>query len=80
MYLSDVYTVPLNLAGIPGISVPCGFVGGLPVGLQVIGRPFDEATMLNVAYAFERATTFHAARPPLTLAAEADAGRRPGST
>ena len=65
MYLSDVYTVPLNLAGIPGISVPCGFVGGLPVGLQVIGRPFDEVTVLNVAHAFERATTFHAARPPL---------------
>ncbi|HLW59812.1 MAG TPA: Asp-tRNA(Asn)/Glu-tRNA(Gln) amidotransferase subunit GatA [bacterium] len=64
MYLSDIYTVPLNLAGIPGISVPCGFVGGLPVGLQVIGRPFDEETILNVAYAFERATPFHTARPP----------------
>ena len=64
MYLSDVYTVPLNLAGIPGVSVPCGFTDGLPVGLQVIGRPFDEGTMLNVAYAFEQATPFHTMRPP----------------
>jgi aspartyl-tRNA(Asn)/glutamyl-tRNA(Gln) amidotransferase subunit A len=79
MYLSDVYTVPLNLAGIPGISVPCGFAGGLPVGLQVIGRPFDEATMLNLAYAFEQATAFHAARPPVVGLAEAE-GRRPATT
>ena len=79
MYLSDVYTVPLNLAGIPGISVPCGFVGGLPVGLQVIGRPFDEITVLNVAHAFERATTFHAARPPLAIAAQVDSGPRPAT-
>jgi len=65
MYLSDVYTVPLNLAGVPGVSVPCGFVGGLPVGLQIIGRPFGEAEMLNVAAAFERATAFHEAHPPM---------------
>jgi len=69
MYLSDVYTVPLNLAGLPGISVPCGFVGGLPVGLQVIGRAFDEQTILNVAHAFEQATEFHTRRPPLGRAA-----------
>ncbi len=65
MYLSDVYTVPVNLAGVPGISVPCGFVEGMPVGLQIIARPFEEATMLNVAYAFEQATPFHKARPPI---------------
>ncbi len=69
MYLSDVYTVPVNLAGVPGMSVPCGFVGGLPVGLQIIGRPFDEATILNVAYAFEQATPFHTVRPPLVAGA-----------
>jgi aspartyl-tRNA(Asn)/glutamyl-tRNA(Gln) amidotransferase subunit A len=64
MYLSDVYTVPLNLAGLPGISVPCGFAEGLPVGLQVIGRAFDEQTICNVAHAFEQATPFHTRRPP----------------
>jgi aspartyl-tRNA(Asn)/glutamyl-tRNA(Gln) amidotransferase subunit A len=69
MYLEDVYTVPLNLAGLPGISVPCGFVGGLPVGLQVIGRAFDEQTILNVAHAFEQATAFHVKRPPLAQSA-----------
>jgi aspartyl-tRNA(Asn)/glutamyl-tRNA(Gln) amidotransferase subunit A len=77
MYLSDVYTVPLNLAGNPGISVPCGFAGGLPVGLQIIGRPFDEITVLNIAHAFERATAFHGARPPFAVAAEVDAGPSP---
>ncbi len=65
MYLADVFTVPLNLAGLPGISVPCGFAGGLPVGLQIAGRAFDEATVLDVAYALEQATEFHRARPPL---------------
>jgi len=54
MYLSDVYTVSVNLAGLPGISVPCGFSSeGLPVGLQLIGKPFDEATLLRAAYAVE---------------------------
>ena len=54
MYLSDVYTVSVNLAGLPGISVPCGSSDGLPVGLQLIGKPFDEGTILRVAYAVER--------------------------
>ena len=54
MYLSDVYTVPANLAGLPGISVPCGFDSkGLPVGLQLIGKPFDEETLLRIAHAAE---------------------------
>jgi len=54
MYLSDVYTVPVNLAGLPGISVPCGFdSGGLPIGLQLIGKPFDEETLLRLARAAE---------------------------
>ncbi len=56
MYLSDVYTIALNLAGYPGISIPCGLAGGLPVGLQIMGRPWDEPTVLRVARAYELAT------------------------
>ncbi len=63
MYLNDVYTVPANLAGLPGISVPCGFdAQGLPIGLQLIGKPFDEETLLRVAHAVEPAEN---ALPPL---------------
>ena len=66
MYLSDIFTVPVNLAGIPGISLPCGFSSaGLPIGLQIIGRPFDEETILRVAYAFEQQTDYHRRKPPL---------------
>ncbi len=65
MYLSDIFTLGPSLAGIPGISVPCGFVDGMPVGLQILGRAFDEATVLKVAYAYEQATTWHTMRPPL---------------
>ena len=76
LYFSDVYTVPVNLAGVPGISIPCGLAGGLPVGLQVIGRPFGEETVLNVAYAFEQDTAFHGMRPALARAAGGDGTRR----
>ena len=64
MYLSDIYTVSANLAGIPGVSIPCGFVEGMPVGLQLLGRALDEATLLRVADAFQRSTDHHRARPP----------------
>ncbi len=66
MYLSDIYTIGVNLAGLPGISVPCGFTaGGLPVGLQVIGQPFCEAEMLAVAHRYEQAHDWHAQHPIL---------------
>jgi aspartyl-tRNA(Asn)/glutamyl-tRNA(Gln) amidotransferase subunit A len=66
MYLADVFTVSANLAGLPGISVPCGFAGDrLPVGLQLTGRLFDEETMLRVADAYERATPWHRESPPI---------------
>ncbi len=60
MYLSDVLTIPCNIAGLPGISVPCGFSSEkLPIGLQVMGKPFDEQTVLNVAYAYEQSTKWY---------------------
>ncbi len=60
MYLEDLYTISVNLAGLPGLSVPCGFgEGGLPVGLQVIGNYFDEARMLRVAHQYQQATDWH---------------------
>lgn len=58
MYLSDVCTIPVNLAGLPGISLPCGLSGGLPIGLQIIGKPFDESSLLTASYAFEQAFEF----------------------
>jgi aspartyl-tRNA(Asn)/glutamyl-tRNA(Gln) amidotransferase subunit A len=64
MYVSDICTIPANLAGVPAISVPCGFVEGLPVGLQIMAPAFAEATCLRVAYAFEQATDYHERRPP----------------
>jgi aspartyl-tRNA(Asn)/glutamyl-tRNA(Gln) amidotransferase subunit A len=64
MYLSDVFTVGASLAGVPALSMPCGLTsGGLPVGLQLIGRPFDEATLFRAADAYERETGFWRLRP-----------------
>ncbi|MBW2200172.1 MAG: Asp-tRNA(Asn)/Glu-tRNA(Gln) amidotransferase subunit GatA [Deltaproteobacteria bacterium] len=64
MYLSDIFTLSANLAGIPGIAVPCGFSSeGLPIGLQIMGKHFDEETLLKVAFNFEQATDFHKKKP-----------------
>jgi aspartyl-tRNA(Asn)/glutamyl-tRNA(Gln) amidotransferase subunit A len=70
MYLNDVCTIPVNIAGLPGISVPCGFANApdgarLPIGLQLIAKPFDEATLLRAAYAYEQASGWHREMPPL---------------
>jgi aspartyl-tRNA(Asn)/glutamyl-tRNA(Gln) amidotransferase subunit A len=63
MYLNDVCAVPVNIAGLPGMSLPCGFENGLPVGLQIIAKPFDEATMLRVGHAYQQATAWHTRHP-----------------
>ena len=65
MYLADIYTVSLNLYGGPGISIPCGFVDDLPVGLQLVGKHFDESTILRAAYHYEQATEWHKHQPSL---------------
>ena len=66
MYLSDIYTIPANLAGIPGISIPCGFSKtGLPIGMQILAKHFEEKKILQIAYAFERETDFHLKKPVL---------------
>jgi len=65
MYLSDVFTIPANLAGLPALSIPCGFDSSdLPVGLQLIGKPWDESTLFKAAYAYESATEWHKRLPP----------------
>ncbi len=66
MYLSDIYTIPANLAGLPAISVPCGFTkSGLPIGLQILAKAFDEETIFRAAYTFEQNTEFHKKKPNL---------------
>ena len=65
MYLADIFTVPANLAGIPALSVPCGFVSGLPVGLQLLGPSFGEVTLFRLGHAYQQATSHHVGFPPL---------------
>lgn len=65
LYMNDILTVPINMAGLPGMSIPCGFVEGLPVGMQLVGKPFDEGTMIRAAYAFEQHTDYHIKKPVL---------------
>ncbi len=68
MYLNDVFTIPANLAGIPGVSIPGGFSEGLPVGVQLLAPSFEEARLLRVADAFQRATDYHTRWPRLQAA------------
>ncbi|WP_280770342.1 Asp-tRNA(Asn)/Glu-tRNA(Gln) amidotransferase subunit GatA [Salipaludibacillus daqingensis] len=65
MYANDILTIPVNLAGVPAISIPCGLADGLPVGLQIIGKHFDEESVYRVAHAFEQATDYHKQKPEL---------------
>jgi aspartyl-tRNA(Asn)/glutamyl-tRNA(Gln) amidotransferase subunit A len=70
MYLNDIFTVPVSLAGLPGVSIPGGFTQtGLPIGLQLIGRAFDEATLLRAAHAYQTVTDWHLRRPALQTGA-----------
>jgi aspartyl-tRNA(Asn)/glutamyl-tRNA(Gln) amidotransferase subunit A len=65
MYLNDIYTIPANLAGLPGMSIPCGFdEKGLPVGLQMVGNYFAESKMLGIAHQYQLATDWHTRTPP----------------
>jgi len=65
MYLSDVCTLPINIAGLPAISIPAGFADGLPIGMQIIGKPFSEETILKIAHAYEQATEWHKRKPKI---------------
>jgi len=65
LYMNDILTVPVNMAGLPGMSIPCGFDRGLPIGMQLIGRAFDEGTLFKAAYAFEQNTDFYTMKPTL---------------
>ncbi len=65
MYLEDIYTLSVNLAGLPGMSLPCGFKDGMPVGLQVIGNYFDESRLLNIGHQFQQATDWHTKKPTI---------------
>ena len=65
MYLTDVCTLPINIAGIPAISIPAGFANGLPIGMQIMGKPFSEETLLRIAFAYEQATDWHNRKPKI---------------
>jgi len=66
MYLEDIYTIAVNLAGLPGMSVPAGFINNMPVGLQLIGNYFDEARLLNVGHQYQQQTDWHKQQPAST--------------
>ena len=66
MYLSDICTLPISIAGIPAISIPAGFADNLPIGMQIIGKPFSEGVLLRIAFAYEQATDWHSRKPPLS--------------
>ena len=63
MYMEDIYTLAVNLSGLPGLSAPAGLIDGMPVGIQLIGKPFDEQTILNTAHRLQTDTDFHLAQP-----------------
>jgi aspartyl-tRNA(Asn)/glutamyl-tRNA(Gln) amidotransferase subunit A len=64
MYLSDIFTISVNLAGLPALSLPCGFDDhGLPIGMQIVGKPYNEAMILRAAYSYEQSTDWHKQRP-----------------
>jgi len=63
MYLTDIYTLSANLAGVPGLSMPCGFVDGLPVGAQLLGPHFSESSLLRTAFHYQQHTAWHLERP-----------------
>ncbi len=65
LYMNDILTVPVNMAGLPGMSIPCGFDRGMPIGMQLIGKAFDEGTLYKAAYAFEQNTDYHNLKPEL---------------
>ena len=74
MYLNDIYTIAVNLAGLPGISIPCGYSAGLPVGLQLIGPHFAEGPLLNFAHVYQRETDWHTQAPAGAAVAGAAVG------
>ena len=72
MYLGDIYTVSVNLAGIPAVNVPCGFgKNGMPIGMQLIGKAFSEPTLVKAAYAFQSNTDFHLKKPEIIKGGQA---------
>ena len=65
MYLADIATIPVNMAGLPALSLPCGFSDGLPVGMQIIGRAWDENTVMGLGHQFQLGTDYHTRVPAI---------------